>query len=303
MKINYIINRIVFNLKTHGIKKTVSQILMTVFKRNKINLDELIKDTPKSLDEIFLKFGTDKGSLDGKKSYYHYYRFKDNKYRNYFDWVKRENLKNFKYKLGLNSTPIYENIFRNVRNDKLKILELGVANGHSIASWHHYFKNSIIYGVDMKDESKFFYKSKRVKYFQMNIFDKKKVKTFINNHGPFDFIIDDSVNTKQAMIININNFFPCLKKGGVFFLEDVGFFKLNSNAFKDIENFNKKNGYEYFIDNRDMHEILTDLIEGKYIPDSFFNVNEINYLKNNVHKIEVPNYDHPHAGMILLFKK
>ena len=139
MKINYIINRIVFNLKTHGIKKTVSQILMTVFKRNKINLDELIKDTPKSLDEIFLKFGTDKGSLDGKKSYYHYYRFKDNKYRNYFDWVKRENLKNFKYQLGLNSTPIYENIFRNVRNDKLKILELGVANGHSIASWHHYF--------------------------------------------------------------------------------------------------------------------------------------------------------------------
>ena len=37
-----------------------------ILKKNKINLDELIKDSPNNLDDIFIKFGTDKGSLDGK---------------------------------------------------------------------------------------------------------------------------------------------------------------------------------------------------------------------------------------------
>ena len=62
------------------------------------------------------------------------------------------------------------------RFEKLKILELGVANGHSIASWHHYFPNSEIYGIDNKKPFKFFYKSSRVKYFQLNIFNEKEIR-------------------------------------------------------------------------------------------------------------------------------
>ena len=303
MKIRIYIKKIREHFYEHGLLRTIHKVLLTILRYNKIDLDDLIKDSPKSLDEIFIKFGTDKGSLDGKKSYYHYYRLKDNKFRNYLDWIKREDQYNYKYQLGLNSSPIYEKFFESKKNKKLKILEIGVANGHSIASWHHYFRNSMIYGIDIKPKSKFFYKSERIKYDQIDIFDKKKITKYIKKNGPFDYIIDDSMNTRHSMITNIINFFPSLRPGGIFFLEDVGFFTLTRKAFKDIENFNKEKGYEYFIDNRDMREMFEDIMNDNYLPDEHLNKNEINYLKNNIIKIESPNYNHPHAGMIIFHKK
>ncbi|MDA7449957.1 class I SAM-dependent methyltransferase [Candidatus Pelagibacter ubique] len=303
MKLLYLLNRVKLSLKHSGIRQTFKKIVHTILKGNKIDLDDLLEESPKTLDEIFIKFGTDKGSLDGKKTYYHYYRFKESNFNSYLNWIQRKNIKNYKYQLGLNSTPTYEKFFKDIRNEKLKILELGVANGHSIASWHHYFKNSMIYGLDMKNIDKFFYKSKRVKYFQIDIFNKQKIKTFINDHGPFDFIIDDSMNTRNAMITNLKNFFPSLKPGGLFFLEDVAFFTLTRGAFKDIENYNKKKGHEYFIDNRDMQEMFLDIMNENYSPDEHLTKSEIDYFKENILKIEVPKYEHPHAGMIIFFKK
>ena len=135
----------------------------------------------------------------------------------------------------MNSTPIYEKVFKKRRIEKLKILELGVANGHSIASWHHYFPNSMIYGIDNKKPFKFFYKSKRVKYFQINIFDQKQIVSFIKKHGKFDYIIDDSINTEKAMLMNIKNFYPSLSSGGAYFLEDFGFYDHSQKAMQKVK--------------------------------------------------------------------
>lgn len=303
MKLLYLFSRVKFYLKHNGIVKTLKKIVLTILKGNKIDLDDLLVESPKTLDEIFIKFGTDKGSLDGKKSYYHFYRLEKNNFNNYFNWLKRKNIKDYKYQLGLNSTPIYEKFFKSIKDEKLKILELGVANGHSIASWHHYFINSMIYGIDNKSKDKFFYKSKRVQYFQIDIFDKQKIKKFINDHGPFDFIIDDSMNTRTAMITNLKNFFPSLKSGGIFFLEDVAFFTLTRKAFKDIETYNKKKGYEYFLDNRDMQEMFSDIMNDNYSPDEHLAKFDIDYFRENILKIEIPKYEHPHAGMMIFIKK
>ena len=38
---------------------------------------------------------------------------------------------------------------------RIQILEIGVANGHSIARWLYYFPNSIIHAVDIKKSHKF----------------------------------------------------------------------------------------------------------------------------------------------------
>ena len=42
---------------------------------------------------------------------------------------------------------IYESYFSKIRHDKLKILEIGIADGKSLLTWSDYFENSQIIGI------------------------------------------------------------------------------------------------------------------------------------------------------------
>ena len=143
-------------------------------KRTILDLTECVKklNIPNNLglDDLFLKFGTDKGSLDGKKTYdFTEKNKKGGKFKNYYEWINRKNPRSFEYQFGLNFTPYYEKYFGPLRHKTLKILEIGVANGHSIASWFYYFPNSIIHGIDIKKSYYFFYKDKRINYHSLNL--------------------------------------------------------------------------------------------------------------------------------------
>ena len=151
MSLSYLTSRFFFRLKKYGLVSTFSKLVNHFLGRNKIDLDELKLDENLSLDDICLIFGTDKGFLDGKKTYD--YLKKTNpefKYENYFDWVCRKDIHSFDYPLSANYTPFYKKYFESIRRNNLKILEIGVANGHSTASFYHYFPNAQLYGGDRK---------------------------------------------------------------------------------------------------------------------------------------------------------
>ena len=42
---------------------------------------------------------------------------------------------------------VYDNFFLNLKDKKLKILEIGVADGSSIKAWSDFFKKSTIFGM------------------------------------------------------------------------------------------------------------------------------------------------------------
>ena len=44
---------------------------------------------------------------------------------------------------------IYESYFEKIKDRKLKILEIGIADGKSLLTWSDYFKNSLIIGIDI----------------------------------------------------------------------------------------------------------------------------------------------------------
>ena len=44
---------------------------------------------------------------------------------------------------------IYESYFNQIKDKKLKILEIGIADGKSLLTWSDYFQNSKIIGVDI----------------------------------------------------------------------------------------------------------------------------------------------------------
>ena len=304
MQFKYHIRRANNILKNEGFLILLKKIYKLIFNTQKIDLDTLIINSPNNLDDIFIKFGTDKGSLDGKKTYeFKYKNSKDKAYKNYFDWINRKNLKDHPYQLGLNSSPIYEKIFTPRRYEKLKILELGVANGHSIASWHHFFPNSEVFGIDIKKPYKFLYTSKRVKYFEIDIFNKKKIDQFIIQHGNFDYIIDDSMNSRKSMLLNFKNFFPSIKSGGAYFLEDTGFYDLVKNAFKEIKQYNKKNNASYFLDSQTIVEIFTMLKNKNLKNDNILDEKFLSDIYLTINDVEFGRYDHPYAGMIIIHKK
>ena len=266
-------------------------------------MDKLNIDKSLGLDDLFLKFGTDKGSLDGKKTYETLMTTKEGKkkFKNYFEWINRDSPKNFDYQFGLNQTPYYEKYFGPIRHKSLKILEIGVANGHSIASWLYYFPNSIIYGVDIKKSYKFFYKSKRIKYHSLDCMNDRAVHKFIAKYGKFDIIIDDSDHSHPTFTNNIKNFYTALNPGGIYILED---FKTADELLSIETKYNEDGGGKImrrfpltmkkvfdFLKSKEMfkHEILKE-DNLKYIFDTTDNI-EVHYPK------------HPWASLGVLFKK
>lgn len=305
MNFSYIFKRFIKSLKTDDLKITLSKIYNYIFFSSKINLDKFIVSKDENLDNIFIRFGTDKGSIDGKKIYE--FNYKNKKNINYNEWIQRTDLSEKEFQYGLNSAPFYEELFNKDRDKQIKILEIGVANGHSIASWQQYFYNGLIFGIDRKKISSFFYRSKRIKYKQVDIFNKKQVNNFLNNFKFFDYIIDDSLHEEEAIIKNLINFFPSLKKGGVYFIEDfkgVDYFK------KKVRDFNEKNSGKYMLSSpHTIREILNFLNDKNHFKSPFINEENQTYLFDQIEKVKI--YDpeekykiaHPLAAIGAIYKK
>ena len=66
----YLINRSFYRFKEEGLLKIIKLFFKFILKNDKkIDLDNINITQDKTLDEIFLIFGTDKGKLDGKKTF------------------------------------------------------------------------------------------------------------------------------------------------------------------------------------------------------------------------------------------
>ena len=103
------------------------------------------------------------------------------------------------------------------KRSNVSVLEIGVEYGHSIAMWQEYFKNSKIYGVDIK--------SSNVKFELENFVlgDATDAEVISKNfpRNKFDYIIDDGSHRVKDQIASFDIFFPKMKKNGKYFIEDV----------------------------------------------------------------------------------
>ena len=303
LKIKYLIGRFFHTLKNYGMLFALKKIYKTCFYSNKIDLDKLKIDKNLELDDLFLKFGTDKGSLDGKKTYDYSEKDKEGgKFKNYYEWINRDNLRSFEYQMGLNHTPYYERYLGPLRHKSLKVLEIGVANGHSIASWFYYFPNSAIYAADIKKSHKFFYKAKRISYHSLDCMNDKAVSKFIAKNNNFDIIIDDSEHTQPAHTNNIKNFYPTLNPGGIFVLED---FKTNDVQHALERKYNEDSGKKMKTNwSITTHEIFDFIKNKKMFKHEILKEENLKYIFDTIDNVEVhDNLEHPWAGLGFLFKK
>lgn len=300
-RLKYLIQRFLFSLKNDNYKQFISKIKKVVFLDNKIDLDKFKIDPNLSLDDICLTFGTDKGYLDSKKKYQYLLKSGDKTFKNYFEWISRKNIYEYEYPLGANYTPYYQKNFEHIRFKNLKILEIGVANGHSTASFYFYFPNSYLFGVDIKNKYKLFYKSKRINYTQLDITNNKKVSSYLKKNNNFDIIIDDSLHNYFGHVNNLQNFFPALKTGGTYILEDFNPLDDYVKKLRKFNNDHSKKTWEYGLNT--MEDVFKNIIEKKFFVDNYLNKKTQEYLMKNVKDIIYERTDHPSGSIAFIYKK
>lgn len=126
---------------------------------------------------------------------------------------------------------LYETLLNKKQLTAKYVLEIGIGdfnfkNGGSIKLWRDYFKNAIIFGLDilsidrvideLKDDS-------RVKLFtSINAYDRDFVENNISNLNiKFDFLLDDGPHTLISNVTFILLYSQLLSDDGILIIEDI----------------------------------------------------------------------------------
>ena len=114
----------------------------------------------------------------------------------------------------------YETHFASFRDKPIRLLEIGVNKGGSLQLWRKYFgKKAIIHGIDI-DPSVL---SLGIKNCDIHIGSQNDpifLKSILDEHGPFDIVIDDGSHLMQHQITSFETIYPTMSENGVYVCED-----------------------------------------------------------------------------------
>lgn len=155
-----------------------------------------------NIDQIFLSHGTDKSS----------------KHHNY----SRQ----------------YEAVFARYRSKPVRVLEIGVQNGHSIRSLREIFPAAVaVVGLDIDPSCKASENASSGIFVEIgDASDAVFLAAVHAKHGPFDVIIDDGSHFCSHVIASFEALFPLMENGGVYVVEDTGIFTVP--PFNDVPSTN-----------------------------------------------------------------
>jgi len=259
------------NLKNKILK---SYKLIIYLLKNRINLDTLDIDIV-SLNELFNHFESDKGT--GVIDPYS----KSNK-------VYNQNI------IGHGYGEFYEKHLKSIKNENIKILEIGTWKGASVAAFYFYFNKAKIYCLDRNFKLR--YKSSRLKFFNCNTTNIIELKNldrslFKNEENCLDIIIDDGSHIYSDILRNFNFFFKKVKSGGYYIIEDFNHYKYypelndSNNSSLEIEDIFKhivnKKRFKSNISNEDYQKYFFDNVSEIIINKGIQKDSYIAFIKKN----------------------
>jgi len=122
-------------------------------------------------------------------------------------------------------TPVYRELMHARRRKPVRLLEIGVGGyqgalgGESLRMWEGYFRRGRIFAIDLYDKTAL--SAGRVQVFQCSQVDASKLTALAQEHGPFDFIVDDGSHENAHQIETFRILWPFLADGGAYIVEDV----------------------------------------------------------------------------------
>ena len=125
----------------------------------------------------------------------------------------------------------YEKLLEPYRNLPINLFEIGANFGWSLSLWRKYFNKAKIYSIDNRNALEF--------NSDVNVvFGDIKDPNIANIHFAgidFDIIIDDGSHILNDQVETFKLYFPKLKKGGIYIIEDVQWLDTCSWDTKVIE--------------------------------------------------------------------
>ena len=136
-----------------------------------------------------------------------------------------------------NYTTFYYSIFKDLREKKLRIFELGLGTnnvnipsnmgpngrpGASLYGWKEFFPNSEIFGADI--DKGILFNTNKIKTFYCDQTNPDIIKNMWNESSlqeNFDIIIEDGLHTFNANVCFFENSIHKLKPNGYFIIEDI----------------------------------------------------------------------------------
>jgi len=116
-------------------------------------------------------------------------------------------------------TDFYYEYFKNIKDKKLNILELGILQGKSLLTLRDYFVNSNIYGIDIEKNSIIDY-GPRINTYLCSQFDEEKLNELFKDIN-FDIIIDDGSHMTMHQLKSLGILFKKLNAKGLYICEDI----------------------------------------------------------------------------------
>lgn len=115
---------------------------------------------------------------------------------------------------------LYSRIFEPLREAKVRVLEMGIADGSSLLLWRDYFPNGLIVGLDRVVPH---LEEDRIVMFAGEQDDLPLLDQIGSQCGPFDIIIDDCSHIGRMAETSFWHLFRrYLKMGGTYAIEDWG---------------------------------------------------------------------------------
>jgi len=137
-----------------------------------------------------------------------------------------------------NYTILYNELFKDRKDEKLNIFELGLGTnnldvpsnmgptgipGASLRGWREYFSNSNIFGADV--DRRILFNENRISTFYCDQRDSTVIKDMWNNEIlndlSFDVIVEDGLHEFYANLIFLENSLYKLNNGGIYICEDL----------------------------------------------------------------------------------
>ena len=168
-----------------------------------------------------------------------------------------------------NYTPFYEKYFKNIKNNKIKILEIGSHEGKGLAAFYFFFPKSSLFGANINPFQMNF-QSSRIKEIFIDVSSKTTLQNFCKHFKEdFDIIIDDASHNLADILLTLPLLFKKLNKGGFYVIEDI-------NQFEVYKNLNPTNETLTPI------KILKNIQQKKEFNSEFITTDDVKYLRDNI---------------------
>lgn len=137
---------------------------------------------------------------------------------------------------------LYHILFDRIKDQPITMLEIGIGTmipgvhssmvgysldnykpGGSLRAWRDYFSQGRIIGADIQPDTQFS-DEPRIETYLCNSTDAGDVVKFMNSLGEdfkFDIVLDDGDHRDLSQFETLRNFYPYLKEGGIYIIEDI----------------------------------------------------------------------------------